>query len=151
MTLVNVVATDMQAEDLSGSVLERLIGGVYHFSIENTDEAWTIHVECQDNVAPVGAGMNIQAIGWFVSDNYVLSTCNSGIFSWSVEPKTDGTASLVLYLCDMKQCSTMVNEDKVNMTDPLIGQVTAMLQTGTYFVGAENTLQPWSVTWECKD
>ena len=151
VTLVNVVAMDMYAEGLSGSVLRGLTGGEYYFSIENTEEAWTIRVECQDNVAPVGTGMNIQATGWFVSDNYLLSTCQQGIFSWSVEPNANGTASLVLYLCDSKQCATMVKDDKTDMTAPLTGQVTAMLQSGTYFIGAENTLQPWSVSWECKD
>ncbi len=149
--LVNVSATDMQSEDLSGSVLEGLTGGEYYFSIKNTDEAWTIRVVCQDDVAPVGTGMNIQATGWFVSDNYVLSTCQEGIFSWSVGPNTNGTASLVLYFCDLKRCITMVDEEKKDMTVPLTGQVTAMLQSGTYFIGAMNTLQPWSVTWECKD
>jgi hypothetical protein len=151
VTLVNVVAMDTYAEGLSGSVLRGLIGGEYSFSIENTNEAWTIRVECQDNIAPVGTGMSIQSSGWFVSDNYVLSTCQKGIFSWSVEPNANGTASLVLYLCDLKRCTTMVNEVKLDMTAPLTGQVTAMLQSGTYFIGAENTLQPWSVSWECKD
>ena len=95
--------------------------------------------------------MNIQATGWFVSDNYVLSTCQQGIFSWSVEPNANGTASLLLYLCNLNQCGPLVNEDKMDMTAPLTGQVTAMLQSNTFFISAENTLQPWSVTWECKD
>jgi hypothetical protein len=150
-TLINVDATNIDAEVLSGSVLRGLIGGEYYFSIENTYEAWTVRLECQDNVAPVGTGMNIQATGWFVSDNYVLSTCQNGIFSWSVEPNANGTASLDLYLCDLKQCVTMVNEVKMGMTAPLTGQVTAMLQSNTFFIVAENTLQPWSVSWECKD
>ncbi len=151
VTLIDIAAIDVPTEGLSGSVLWGLKSGKYYFSIGNTDEAWTIRVECQDNVAPVGTGMNIQANGWFVSDNYVLSTCQMGIFSWSVKPRADGNASLILYLCDLKQCTTMVNEVKTDMIAPLTGQVTAMLQSGTYFIGAENTLQSWSVSWECKD
>jgi len=151
VTLVNVVVTDSPAEGFSGSVLWQLTGGEYYFSTESTDAAWTIRLECQDNVAPVGTGMNIQATGWFVSDNYVLSTCQMGIFSWSVQPNAVGTASLVMYFCDLKRCTTMVNEVKKELTAPLTGQVTAMLQSGTYFIGAKNTLQPWSVSWECKD
>ena len=149
--LVNVDSMDKYAQGLRGSVLRGLIGGEYHFSIEKSDGAWSIRVECQDNIAPVGTGMNIQATGWFVSDNYVLSTCQQGIFSWSVEPNANGTASLLLYLCNLNQCGPLVKEDKMDMTAPLTGQVTAMLQRNTFFISAENTLQPWSVTWECKD
>jgi hypothetical protein len=150
-TLVNIPTTDKQPEGLSGSTLEGLNGGEYYYSIQNTTEAWKIRLECQDNAPSAGTGMNIDATGWFVSDNYELSTCQNGIFSWSVKPDAKGTAKLVLYFCDMKRCVTMVNEEKMNMTQPITGQVTAMLQTGTYFIGAMNTLQPWSVTWECKD
>jgi hypothetical protein len=151
VTLVDVDIMNGPSEGLSGSVLSSLMGGKYNFSIENTDAAWTIRMECQDNIAPVGTGMNVQASGWFVSDNYILTTCNKGIFSWSTQPNAIGTASIVLYLCDLKRCTTMVNEDKMNLTAALTGQVTAMLQTGTYFIGAKNTLQPWSVSWECTD
>jgi hypothetical protein len=150
-TLINVDATNMDAEVLSGSVLRGLIGGEYYFSIENTNEAWTVRLECQDNVAPVGTGINIQATGWFVSDNYILSSCQKGIFSWSVNPNTSGAASLILYLCNLKQCTTMVNEVRTDMTTALSGQVTAMLQTDTYYIGAENTFLTWSVIWECQD
>ena len=151
MTLVNVDAPNESSEGIRGSVLQGLMGGKYYFSIENTDSAWTIRLECQDNVAPMETGMNIQATGWFVSDNYLLSTCKMGIFSWSIQPDVNGTASLIMYFCDLKRCTTMVNEVKQDMTTPLTGQVTAMLQNGIYFIGAKNTLQPWSVSWECKD
>jgi hypothetical protein len=151
VTLINILAIDMRSEKLSGSALKELIGGEYYFSIENTDEAWKIRLECQDNVAPVGIGMNVQATGWFVSDNSIISTCQNGVFSWSVEPNAKGTASLVLNFCDLKRCITVVNEEKMNVTEPVTGQVTAMLQSGTFFIGAANTLQPWSVKWECKD
>ena len=150
-TLININAMDVRSEGLSGSALKELKGGESYFSIENTDAAWKIRLECQDNAAPVGTGMNIQESGWFVSDNYRLSTCQNGIFSWSVEPDAKGAASLVLYLCDLTRCTTMVNEEKMDMTRPLTGQVTAMLQSGTYFIGAANTLQPWSIIWTCKD
>jgi hypothetical protein len=151
VTLVNIDTTDLYAKEFTGSVLQGLIAGEYSFSIENTEEAWTIRVECQDNVAPIKIGLNIQATGWFVSDNYILPTCQNGIFSWSVEPNANDIASLVLYFCDMKRCVTMVDEENKNTTDKLSGQVTAMLQSGTYFIGAKNTLQSWSVIWECKD
>ena len=108
-------------------------------------------MECQDNVAPVETGMNIQATGWFVSDNYVISACQNSIFSWSVAPNANGTASLSMYFCDRTQCQYLANEVRTDMTAPLTGQASGNIQSGTYFIVVENTLQPWSVILECND
>jgi hypothetical protein len=151
VTLVNDIAMNVPGEGLGGSINQSLKGGEYYFSTENTDEAWTVRLECQDGVAPVGTSMNIQATGMFVSDNYELPKCNKSIFNWSVEPNSNGTASLILYLCSLTECNTLVNEIKMDLSSALTGQALQPLSGGVYFIGSENTQQPWSVTWECKD
>jgi hypothetical protein len=56
-----------------------------------------------------------------------------------------------LALCDMKACSTIVNEFKMDMTEPLTGQALQAVKAGDYFLVSANTQESWSVTWECKD
>jgi len=150
-TLVNDMVMDASADGMSGIAFDPLLGGTYYFQTENTDAAWNVRLECQDGVAPVGEGMNIQATGGFVTGNYSLPACNKSIFNWSVEPSNYGTTSLILALCNMKECETIVNEMKMDMTSAMTGQALQAVQGGDYFLVSENTQQPWSVNWECKD
>lgn len=151
LNYVNEFAMNIYIGGINGSAYSSLSGGTYYFQIENTDEVWNVRVECQDGVAPVGTGMNIQGVGSVVTDNYTLTACNKSIFNWSVEPNSSGVASLILTLCSLEECSTIVNEFKQDMTSALTGQALQGLKGGDYFLYSENTQQPWSVTWECKD
>lgn len=151
MFLVNEFAMNVSAEGLSGSALQPLAGGEYYFSTENTDEPWTIRVECQDGVAPVGTGIDLQAAGNIVTDNYELPACQKSVFAWSTEPNDSGTASLILGLCG-NECITLVNEFDMDLTAPLEGEALQALGGGIYYLVSENTSgQPWSVRWECRD
>jgi hypothetical protein len=150
-TLVNEVATDVGADGLSGVAFNGLLGGRYYFQTENTDEAWSLRLECQDGIAPAGEGMNIQANGATVTDNYTLHACSKSIFNWSVEPNSSGTASLIVSLCSQSECHNIINEVKTDMTSPMTGQALQALKGGDYFLVSENTQQAWSVSWECED
>jgi hypothetical protein len=151
-TLVNEFGMDVGSDGMNGIAFDPLLGGNYYYSTENTNEAWSAKIECQDGVAPVGTGINIQATGGTATDNYTLSACNKSIFNWSVDPNSSGSASLILALCDLKKnCETIVNEFKMDMTSPLTGQALQSVKAGDYFLVSENTSQSWNVTWECKD
>jgi hypothetical protein len=149
VTLVNEFAMDVS--ELSGSALQPLSGGEYYFSTENTDQPWTIRVECQDGVAPVGTGIDLEASGNIVTENYELPACQKSIFAWSVEPGDTGTASLILRLCG-NECTTLVNEFQMDLTAPMEGEALQALDGGIYYLVSENTSgRPWSVHWECRD
>jgi hypothetical protein len=152
MSLVNTMATDVGS--LDGTVLIPLKGGTYYFQTENTDESWTAKIECQDGMAPAGTGMDIQAVGYTVTENYTLSKCTKSVFNWSVEPSSYGTASLILHLCkanETNSCESLVNEMKTDMSSPMTGQALQKVENGDYFLVSDNTNEPWTVTWECKD
>ena len=149
--LVNEMAMNVSGQGLSGSALQPLSAGEYYFSTENTDEPWTIRVECQDGVAPVGTGMDLQAAGNIVTDNYELPPCQKSVFVWSAEPDDSGTASLILKLCG-NDCTTVVNEAQFDLTARLEGEALQALGGGIYYLVSENTSgRPWSLRWECRD
>jgi len=153
-TLVNEFGMDMGSDGLNGIAFCPLLGGTYYFQTENTDESWTAKLECQDNIAPVGEGMDVQGTGGFVSDDYTLHTCNKSIFNWSVQPSNSGSASLILSLCKANEdnnCETIVNEFQMDMSSPMTGQALQKVVDGDYFLVSENTQEAWTVTWECKD
>jgi hypothetical protein len=153
MTLVNEFAMDTP-EGISGSALQPLAGGEYYFTTENTDEAWTLRVECQDNQAPVGSELDLQGIGNIVTDNYELPACSKSVFAWSVEPNDSGTASLIVYLCKVGEtrCPSLVNEFDMDLTAPLKGEALQKLSGGIYFLATDNTSgRPWTIRWECQD
>jgi len=150
-SLVNEFAMNVPAEGLSGSALQPLSGGEYYFSTENTDQPWRIRVECQDGAAPVGAGIDLQAAGNIVTDNYELPSCQKSVFAWSAEPDDSGMASLILKLCG-DDCTTIVNEFQMDLTAPMEGEALQALGGGIYYLVSENTSgRPWSVRWECRD
>jgi hypothetical protein len=149
--LVNEFGMDLPASGLSGSVLQPLASGGYYFSTENTDQQWAIRVECQDNVAPVGTAIDLQAAGNIVTDNYELPACRKSVFVWSAQPDDSGAASLILRLCG-SECTTLVNEFQMDSNDLLAGEALQPLDGGLYYFVSENSnLRPWSVRWECRD
>jgi hypothetical protein len=149
--LVNEVVMNVSGEGLSGSALQPLSGGEYYFSTENTDEPWTICVECQDGVAPVGTGLDLQATGNIVTDNYELPACQKSVFAWGAEPNDYGTASLISKSCG-NDCTSVVNEAQFDLTATLEGEALQALRGGIYYLVSENTGGgPWSVRWECRD
>jgi hypothetical protein len=149
--LVSAYASDVGEEGLSGSALLPLTGGTYYFSSENTDEAWTTRIECQDGVAPVGSGIDLQVTGNIVTDNYTLSACQKSIFSWSVEPDSNKYASLMIDLCDQNECNNLVMGFQQDTTSQLTGDAVQSVKAGDYFLVSTNSNQPWTVKWECKD
>ncbi|MCX6082042.1 MAG: hypothetical protein NTW32_21145 [Chloroflexi bacterium] len=151
ITVVNDMAMDAGSEGMSGSSLQPLTGGEYFFSSDNTNEPWSVRIECQDGAAPVAAGMDIQGTGNLVTANYELQACQKSVFHWQVEPGTGGTAALILGLCGA-ECQTIANEMKMDMTGPLEGQSLQAVNAGIYYLVTENASgRPWHVTWECKD
>jgi len=149
--LVNEMAMNVSAEALSGSAFQPLSGGEYYFSTENTDEPWTIRVECQDGVAPVGTGLDVQAAGNIVTDNYEFPACQKSVFVWSAEPNDSGSASLILRLCG-DECTLLVNDFQMDLAVPMEGEALQALRGGIYYLVSENTSGgPWSVRWECRD
>lgn len=151
ISLVNDMAMDMGPEGLSGSALQPLTGGEYYFSSDNTNEPWSIRIECQDNVAPVAKGLDVQGTGNLVTANYELQACQKSVFHWQVEPGSSGTAALILDLCGA-ECQNIANEMKMDLTGPLEGQSLQAVKAGNYYLVTENVSGlAWHVTWECKD
>ncbi len=150
--LVNEFDMDV-AEGIGGSVLQPLSGGEYYFSTENTDEAWTMRVECQDGMAPVAAGLELEGGNNAVSANYELPACQKSIFNWSVEPNQSGSASLIVHLYKVgeDQYVGLVNEFKMDQSGPLDGKALQKLSGGVYYITTENLSGPWKIRWECQD
>ncbi len=151
MSLVNDMTMESGPDGMSGSALQPLTGGEYYFTSDNTNEAWSIRIECQDGVAPVAQGMDVQGIGNLVTANYELPACQKSVFHWQVEPGAGGTAALILGLCGA-DCQSIANEMKMDLTGPLEGQSLKAVHAGIYYLVTENSSgRPWHVTWECKD
>jgi hypothetical protein len=142
------------SDGVSGSVLQGLLGGEYYFTTENTQEPWNVRVECQDGIAPVGSGLDLQGTGDTVTENYELPACRKSVFVWSVEPGSYGIAALAADLCAVGEddCESLVSEAETGMTTPLEGESLASLSGGVYFLSIANTSgRPWSIRWECRD
>jgi len=151
--LVNEFAMNV-SDSLSGAVLQPLQGGEYYIATENTEEQWTVRVECQDGVAPVASGLDIQGAGNIVTDNYALVACSKSVFVWAVEPGDLGTASLIASLCKAgeDQCQSLVNEFDMDLTAPLEGEALQSVTDGAYYLAISNTSgNPWRIRWECRD
>ena len=147
--LVNETAES--SDVVSGSAHQPLIGGEYYFSTELTQEPWTIRLECQDGVAPVGPGMDLHGAGNIVTDNYELPACQKSVFVWSAEPDDWGNAALALSLCG-DECTLLVNEFQTDLAAPMEREALQALRGGVYYlVVANSSGRPWSVRWECRD
>jgi hypothetical protein len=150
-TIVNEFAMDLGTSGLSGSALYPLQGGEYYFSSENTDQTWTLQIECQDGTAPVAEGIDIEATGNIVTANYTLPACRKSIFEWSAAPSSSGTGALILKLCG-NRCVTIVNEFKMDLSQDMTGQSLEAVDGGIYYLVSENTGErSWTVNWTCGD
>jgi hypothetical protein len=139
-------------DGVTGASPVHLLGGEYYFSTSNIEKEWTVRVECQDNAAPVRTGgMDVQATGIFVTDNYVLHACQKSIFTWSVEPSSSGSATLSLQLCNMEECNNLIYESASDLSAPLSGETVHAVTGGTYFLVSYGAQEPWSIDWECRD
>jgi hypothetical protein len=153
VNLINEFEMDAPSEGTSGAALQPLDGGEYYFSTENTDNPWTLRVECQDGQVADSAGIDIQGIGNTVTHNYKLPVCQKSVFLWSVEPNSGGTASLILdlYKVGEERSITLVNEFAMDVTEPLAGEALQQLSEGYYYLTIENLSGPWAIRWECRD
>jgi len=147
------LANDMEeTPQMVGQVLQPLTGGEYYFSSENTDEPWQVVLECYDNTAPVAEGIDFQGKGPTVSPNYHLPDCQKSVFIWESQPGGSGYASIIakLYLTNQGE---LKRENIANdMTEgTLSGETLQSVVAGDYFLTVENTNEPWSIRWECKD
>lgn len=152
MPLVNALETDTTGE-LRGSTLQALAGGEYYFTAENTDQAWSIRIECQDGQAPAGLGIDIQGDGLAVTPNYELPACKKSVFNWSVEPNASGLGSIIIGLVgvDGPQYFSIANDIGMDLTAPLQGEALQVVSGGLYYLVVENVSGPWHIWWECQD
>ena len=144
----------MDQSNLNGSMLTPLIGGEYFFTTENTDESWSLRIECQDRDAPAAVGIDLQGSGNLVTDNFELHQCQKSVFVWSTDPNNSGSASLIVHLCKDgdDDCIHLVNEFDMDLTDALAGETLQGISGGNYFLEIDNTSgRTWSVRWECRD
>jgi hypothetical protein len=150
---VSLVSEIEETPQMVGQVLQPLTGGEYYFSSENTDESWSIVLECQDNAAPVTEGIDIQGDGPTVSSNYRLPSCQKSVFVWETHPSDSGLASIIAYvyltegdlLLDRARIAGEVDEGVIT------GETLQSVSTGVYFVTVENTTEPWRIRWECRE
>jgi len=152
-TLVNEFESDVPETGLYGAALHHLTEGQYYFSTENTDEPWTLRIECQDHLPAVAEGMRVTARGNTVTDNYQLSTCNKSVFRWQVAPNSYGTTALIVHLHRVNEdrFAYLVNALEFDQSAPLSGEALEPVQAGTYYLVTENATGEWSVEWECRD
>jgi hypothetical protein len=151
VTLVNEFAMDVGTGGLSGSSLQTLLGGEYYFTSENTDQAWTLRIECQDGVAPVAQGIDLDATGNIVTQNYSLPACHKSVFDWTAARGSGGSAALILSLCG-NDCVTIVNEFQMDLAEDMTGQSLQPVDGGIYYLVSENTGgRAWGVHWTCGD
>lgn len=149
--LVNDMVMETSADGMSGSVLQQLTDGEYYFASDNTTEPWSLHIECQDGVAPVANGIDIGGLGNQVSANYELPACQKSVFHWQVEPGQLGAAALILDLCGA-ECRNIANEMEMDLTEPMTGDSLQSVDAGNYFLTTQNANgNKWRITWECKD
>jgi hypothetical protein len=152
-TLVNEFG--QSAQGLDGETLQPLAEGEFFFSSENTGEPWRVTLICEDNVAPAAVGeLDVEGHANLVSKNYRLPACTKSVFNYTVQPNENGSASLILYLCNVERerCQSIVNKFEMDLSGPLEGKAVESLSEGTYFLVTENASGcDWHITWECQD
>lgn len=153
IVIVNEFNTDVGSDSITWPALLPLEGGEYYFSTENTDEPWSLRVECQDGMASVAEGLDVQGVGLAVTDNYKLSSCQKSVFMWTVEPNESGAASIIarLHTDGGEEAFVFANEFDMDLSEPLEGEKLQSINEGIYYVSVENTSEPWHIRWECRD
>jgi hypothetical protein len=151
--LVNEVALEAGGDTVTWPALRLLDAGEYYFTTENTDEPWSLRVECQDGMAPVAEGLDVSGEGLTVTDNYQLRACSKSVFAWSIEPNASGAASAIveLYKAGLDQPVVVANEFQMDATQPVTGQSVRSVSAGPHYLFVYNTANRWRVTWECQD
>lgn len=156
-SVVNDMATDLDAAWHTGQNIQALKGGEYYFASENTDMPWVVTIECHDGLAPVASGsLDVTGADNAVTGNYELPACDKSIFHWETAPSDWGTASLIAYLCrddaTTLTCNSIVSDMKTDMEETFTGQAVQRLSGGVYYLIVYNVSGPtWHIRWECKD
>jgi hypothetical protein len=149
---VSLVNQMEETPQMVGQVLQPLTGGEYYFSSENTDEPWQVVLECHDNTAPVAEGIDLQGEGPTVSPNYHLPDCQKSVFVWESQPGGSGYASIIVHLFLTNQGELKYGSIANDMAEgALAGEKLQSVTDGDYFLTVENTNEPWSIRWECRD
>lgn len=130
MSLVN----DMEeTPQMTGQVLQPLLGGDYFFTSENTNEPWQMIIECHDNTAPVAEGMDVSGDTPTVTKNYRLSACQKSVFIWETQSGDTGYSSIIARLAQTNipeiRGFTLANDMKEG---PLTGEALQAVETGDY-------------------
>ena len=108
-------------------------------------------MECQDGAAPVGFGLDLQAFGDIVTENYELPACQKSVFVWSAELADSGVGGLFLRLCG-NGCTVLVSEFPIDSTVPMEGEALQPVDQGIYYLVSKGSFgRHWSVRWECRD
>lgn len=151
--LLNAVDLEADSDTVSWPALMSVDAGDYYFTTQNTDEPWSLRVECQDGMAPVAEGMEVSGEGLTVTDNYQLPACSKSVFAWSIEPDATGSASAIieLYKAGADQPVVVANEFEMDATEPVTGQSMHSVGAGPHYLFVYNTSNPWTVRWECQD
>jgi hypothetical protein len=140
-------------EIIEGETLRPLVSGEYYFTIENTDESWTLQGECQDGHMPVGSRIKVAGGGPLVTYNYDLPACTKSVFLWTIEPDAEGVASLTvnLHRVGEDQYTNLVSESRSDVTEPIRGESLQPLSAGIYFLSVEDVNGSWTLRWNCRD
>lgn len=139
-------------DGLSGAVVESVSGGEYYFSIENTDNAWHVLVECRDGEEVTGNSIDLEGQVLGVTGNYSLPACEKSVLVWTLSPNDRGLASLMMDLHKVGQLDSvnLVSEFEVDATTLIEGETLQALSGGVYYLSTTNLNGTWSVHWECQ-
>lgn len=140
-----------------GWTFQSFWGGEYYLSIKETDDPWSVKIECRNGLALMRTALDLHATGDTITDPYELPACSKSVFVWSVEPESDDSLfnTFDLALCDENaECVSIVDVDVWEVDSPTTtkGETLQPLHGGVYlFVSTNASGQSWSVRWECRD
>jgi len=125
-------------------------GGRYFLSASDTEAPWTVRVECQEHVPPVGREIEIAGRGNFVSANYELPRCWRQVYTFSAEPDQTGTVTLRVDQCGTGGgCKKIIDVSQTGVTETVTDTALGIPYRGTYFFAVTKAgARAWTLSWE---